>query len=131
MRQSGLSLMETVISGFILAIVIIFVSALFPGSLLAIRGSESRIQAESLASRLLEEMRQVPFQQIQPLPPGQTDFRGTTLILQHRVSTSDGRRPALSETSSSPGSLGGTLQATRRGPRNLGSCTTTLNEASL
>lgn len=67
---AGFSLLETVISGFILSLVIIFIASLFPSSLLAIQTSESRIQADYLASALLEEMRHREFDDIVAIPDG-------------------------------------------------------------
>lgn len=75
----GLTLLETVISGFVLSLVIIFIASLFPSSLLAIQSSESRIQADYLATTLLEEMRHQPFDQITALPGGQLKKGRSTL----------------------------------------------------
>ncbi|MGE0492677.1 MAG: hypothetical protein AB7S38_25925 [Vulcanimicrobiota bacterium] len=79
----GISLLETVLGGIILALVIIFVSTLFPASLIAIGGSENTMQAEELAGSLLESMREVPFEQLAPLPPG--DFHGDRQVLHYQT----------------------------------------------
>ena len=84
-RRLGLSLLETVISGFVLTLVIIFVASLFPGSLLAIQTSESLIQADYLASSLVEEIRHQSFDDMVALPPatvtrGRSELSYTTEV---------------------------------------------------
>lgn len=89
----ALSLLETVVSGFILTLLVIFVVSLFPGSLIAIQSSESRIQADSLASNLLEEMRHRPFDKIVALPAGQESRERSVLNYTTEVGPVPGSNP--------------------------------------
>lgn len=69
----GLSLLETVLSVFILSLVVLLLFELLPTSLLAVRRAEQRQLAGHLAASLIAERMATPFQSlplgIEPLDP--------------------------------------------------------------
>lgn len=63
-RTRGLSLLETILSIFLLGMVVLVVMQLFPTSFLATRRSEQRAQAARVAEDVLSRQRALPFGQL-------------------------------------------------------------------
>ena len=89
MRNSGISLAETIFSLFIVSLIVILVSSLYPGSMLSVKRSEHRLVASNLAQSTLEEYLQRPFDELDEgdhlLPPHSeagVDFERTLTVLR-------------------------------------------------
>ncbi len=61
MRRRGLTLLELIVCFSVVLLLIIFVLNLFPGSLLALRQSEARLEAQRQAELLLDRARLARF----------------------------------------------------------------------
>jgi Tfp pilus assembly protein PilV len=83
--RRGLSLVETTMAGFVIALAVIFVANLIPTTMLALRSSETRTQANLLAQSLLEGMRSVPFSRLAAIPAGQVKSDNVILSYQSFV----------------------------------------------
>ncbi len=62
--RRGLSLIEAIVAMFILLLVLIFVSNLFPSALTAVRVAGQKSQADALAGGLLAEWQARPFSEL-------------------------------------------------------------------
>lgn len=74
MKRRGLTLLELVVCFSVVLLLVIFVLNLFPGSLLALRQSEARLEAQRQAELLLDRARLARFDtyavgSTQTLPP--------------------------------------------------------------
>lgn len=88
--RRGFSLIETIFASLIIALVVLTIFNLFPSAMVAVKRSETQVQAEVLAQSLLEQMRIRPIQQLRdsiPLGPitatvriDGTDYSHTTTI---------------------------------------------------
>lgn len=92
-ERRGLSLLETIVSGFILSLIVIFMVSLFPSSMIAIQKSESKLEADALASTLIEEVRYQPFDSMAALPPGAVKRGKTNLTYSTEVEEIPGSDP--------------------------------------
>lgn len=61
MRRRGLTLLELIVCFSVVLLLIIFVLNLFPGSLLALRQSEARLEAQRQAELVLDRVRLARF----------------------------------------------------------------------
>lgn len=80
---------ETIFSLFVVSMIVILVSSLYPGSLLSVKKSEHRLLASNLAQSTLEEQLQRPFEELaegeHALPPHSeagVEFERTVTILK-------------------------------------------------
>lgn len=64
MRRRGISLLEVVFSLFLVALVILVLTNLFPTSALAVRRAENRVQADLLAEAITAEQASRPFEEL-------------------------------------------------------------------
>ena len=62
--KRGFSLAETAVSLAVVSLILLFVLNLFPSALVAQKGAEERLQANSLARSLLEQQLDTPFAQL-------------------------------------------------------------------
>lgn len=65
----GISLLETILAGFIISLVTMSVFNIFPTSAMAVKRGEMQLLADSIADRELEQLRVAPFDSF-PLGPG-------------------------------------------------------------
>lgn len=80
MRRRGLSLLETVLSFCIVALMVVMIFSLYPAAMSTVRLSGQKLQADALADSLLEQYQAAPFDSLAPgsepsLPP--VDGQGT------------------------------------------------------
>lgn len=98
MRARGLTLLELIVCFSLALLLIIFVLNLFPGSLLALRHSEQRLEAQRQAERLLDQARQARFDTYSldtPVTLGPTGLNGTLFQPVLEVKGVAGYDPAL------------------------------------
>ncbi len=77
MIRRGFTLLETIVTSFIVSMILIFVLNLFPAAMTAVRRSESEVQANLLATSLLEQFRAQTFADLKALPDGDITIDGT------------------------------------------------------
>ncbi len=58
------TLIETIFSALVISLVLLAIMNLYPSALVAVKKSESRIQATNIALSVLEEMRATPFSEL-------------------------------------------------------------------
>ena len=64
MGRRGLSLLETIVSLFLVATIVVVVANLFPSALVSVRQSEALTQAGLIAESLLDEQMSRPFEDL-------------------------------------------------------------------
>ncbi len=81
MKRRGLTLAESVLSLFLVLLVVVLIFQLYPLALASLRGSAQRVQANAWADSLLAEYSARPFSQLQgPQPqPSPLPCRGAIL----------------------------------------------------
>jgi Tfp pilus assembly protein PilV len=91
-RTRGVSIAETLISIFLLSLLIIVVFNMFPTTVLANRQGSERLQAVTVAQTALAEARSRPFSELsigttEPLP--ENSLRGTKYLSQLKILAPD------------------------------------------
>jgi Tfp pilus assembly protein PilV len=69
----GFTLIETIFSSLFIGVTVLAILNLFPGAYLSIRKSETQLQADFVTKSVLDELRLVPFSQLEEgytPPPG-------------------------------------------------------------
>ncbi len=74
-RQQAFTLIETIFSTLFIGVTVLAILNLFPGAYLSLRKSETTIQADLITKSIVDELRLVPFSELQvgykcpPQPP--------------------------------------------------------------
>lgn len=67
--RRGVSLLEIIFSLFLLGLIIVMVANLYPSTLGSVRYTGQRLEANNLASSVIDQQMAVPFDQLLPGPP--------------------------------------------------------------
>lgn len=65
--RRGFSLIETIFSSLVIALVVLTVFNLFPSAMVAVKRSETQVQADLLAQSLIDQMKIRPINQLRDL----------------------------------------------------------------